>query len=479
MTGAPLIGRTLAGYRIEAEIGRGGQGVVYRATQVRLARAVALKIVFPQLAADDGFRERFRREGRSAASLEHPNVIPVYEAGEADGLAYLAIKYVEGPSLDRLLRTGPLPPARAIPILRQLAAALDHAAAAGVVHRDVKPANILLDRGDHAYLTDFGLSKAVSGAGLTRTGTWLGTLEYMAPEQIRGQPVTPAADRYALAAVAVELLTGRPPFETTERTALLYAHLHDPPPIASARVGGIGPRADAVLARGLAKSPDDRHPSAAAFVQALEAALARAPRPTATAESPITEPAGAGPPPPRRGRRWVPWAIGGGVVAAIGGVVAGILLSLGGGTEAPPPPEPFPTAAESALLAHVPSDTRDSCTRTGAEAAPGAGASVSCSRQGARVRYESFPTRDAEQADYARVVDPHVTRSSGDCPERIPSEDTYTHDRVTVGRWACYLDGGQATIVWAHDGLMIVSTMRGGSRDMAATREIWTGAGPE
>ncbi|MEW6583707.1 MAG: serine/threonine-protein kinase, partial [Actinomycetota bacterium] len=271
-----LVGQTIEGYRIEAEIGRGGQAVVYRATQLSLQRAVALKVVGPHGGLDPGFLERFRREGISAARLEHPHVIPVYEAGEHDGVAFLAMKLVDGPTLDGLVRQeGPLPYRRAVALLRQVAEALDYAAGRGLVHRDVKPANVLIGPGDHVYLSDFGLTKALEGAGaLTRTGTWMGTLEYIAPEQVTGGQVTPAADRYALAVIAYELLTGRSPFPREDRTALMYAHAHDTAPLPSVVRPGLPAGVDAALQRGLAKSPEARHPTAVALVDELAAALA-------------------------------------------------------------------------------------------------------------------------------------------------------------------------------------------------------------
>lgn len=269
-----MIGRTLEGYRIDAEIGRGGQAVVYRATQLSLQRTVALKVVSSQYSNDPGFRERFRLEGISAARLEHPNIVPVYEAGDSEGLSFLAMKYVEGPSVDGVIRSsGAFAVRRALNVLEQIAGALDHADRLGILHRDVKPANILLGPGDHAYLSDFGLARAIEAAGLTQSGTWLGTLEYVAPEQISGNELSAAADRYALAMVATEMLTGAPAFQRESKAAMLYAHLHDSPDPPSDTRPALGPGVDSVIARGLAKAPEDRHPSAAAFVEALQAAV--------------------------------------------------------------------------------------------------------------------------------------------------------------------------------------------------------------
>ncbi|MEQ9094602.1 MAG: serine/threonine-protein kinase, partial [Miltoncostaeaceae bacterium] len=228
-----MIGRELEGYRIEAELGRGGQAIVYRATQLSLQRTVALKVVSPQLSSDDNFKERFTREGIAAANLDHPHVIQVFEAGEAGGLAFLSMKFVDGPSFDAVVHApGGVTPRRTLSILRQVAEALDYMAQRGMVHRDVKPANVLLGPGDHAYLSDFGLIKAISEARLTSSGVWMGTLEYVAPEQIRGGEITPAADRYALAAMAFEALTGRTLFPREARTATLFAHVNDEPPAA-------------------------------------------------------------------------------------------------------------------------------------------------------------------------------------------------------------------------------------------------------
>ncbi len=249
-----LIGSTLQGYRVEAEIGRGGQAVVYRATQLSLQRVVALKVVAPS-DSDPAFLERFTREGITAAGLDHPHIIPVVEAGRAEGLAFLAMKFIDGPSLETLLRApGGIEARRALAICGQVAEALDYLSALGMVHRDVTPANILLGPGDHAYLSDFGLSHAVAQSRPARTGTWVGTVGYAAPEQIRGDAVNAAVDRYALAAVAFRCLTGGPVFPGDRDTAL-RAHLTAPPPAASARNPSLGPLVDGVLAHGLATDP--------------------------------------------------------------------------------------------------------------------------------------------------------------------------------------------------------------------------------
>ena len=264
-------GTTFAGYRIEGPLGQGGMGVVYRATQIALDRIVALKVIAPQLAQDENFRERFQRESRTAASIEHPHVVPVHEAGEHEGVLFISMRFIEGTDLRALLREhGALEPERAVRIISQVASALDAAHARGLVHRDVKPANILLASGgeDHAYLTDFGLTKHTESAGgLTGTGQFVGTLDYMAPEQIKGEPVDGRADVYALGCVLHELLTGAPPFVRDSEVAKLWAHTNEPPPEPP---GPLGP----VVTRAMAKDPADRHPSAGDLGRAAQAALA-------------------------------------------------------------------------------------------------------------------------------------------------------------------------------------------------------------
>jgi serine/threonine-protein kinase len=264
-------GAEFAGCRIEAVAGRGGMGVVYRATELSLGRPVALKLLAPERARDEEFRERFQRESRMAAAIDHPNVIPVYAAGEHDGSLYLVMRYVGGTDLHALLReSGALSPARAADIVAQVAAALDAAHRAGLVHRDVKPANVLL-AGDHAYLSDFGLTRlAGSDSGLTEAGHWIGTVEYCSPEQLRGHRTDARADVYSLGCVLFAALTGGPPFAHGTVPATMLAHLNDPPPPPSSH--GAPREFDRVIARALAKAPGDRFPSAGDLGRAALAA---------------------------------------------------------------------------------------------------------------------------------------------------------------------------------------------------------------
>ncbi len=260
-------GAVVAGYRIERLLGRGGMGHVYLTTQLSLDRRVALKLIAPDLADDGGFRERFVNESRLAASIDHPHVIPVYEADERDGVLFLAMRYVDGPNLKELVGThGRLEPARAVRIVAQVADALQAAHDRGLVHRDVKPANVLVAGGEgreHAYLTDFGLTKrSASESGLTQTGQWVGTLDYVAPEQLRGEAIDGRADVYALGCVLYEALTGRPPFPRDNDIAKLWAHISDPVPSPRALFPDIPQAIEDVVTRAMDKAPDHRFASA-------------------------------------------------------------------------------------------------------------------------------------------------------------------------------------------------------------------------
>jgi serine/threonine protein kinase/DNA-binding beta-propeller fold protein YncE len=274
-------GSRIAGYVLEEQVGAGGMAVVFRAHDVRLDRQVALKILAPALAADQNFRQRFIRESRAAAAVDDPHIIPVFEAGEAAGVLFIAMRYVRGGDVRALLvESGPLPPARVAEIIFQVSSALDAAHDRGLVHRDVKPGNMLLDsrtgsgRPDHVYLSDFGLSKAtVADSGLTGTGTFLGTVDYVAPEQIEGKPVDGRADQYALACAAFELLTGSPPFRRDAAIAAIYAHMSEPAPMITTIRPGLPPAMDAVFARALAKAAADRWPRCQDFARALLAAV--------------------------------------------------------------------------------------------------------------------------------------------------------------------------------------------------------------
>jgi hypothetical protein len=311
------------GYRIEAVAGRGGMGVVYRARDLALDRIVALKMIAPWLVEDEGARRRFLRESRLAAAIEHPHVLPIYAAGEHDGVAYLVMRFVSGEDLRTIVRaSGPLDPVRAARTVARVAGALDAIHRAGLVHRDVKPANILFADSGHVYLSDFGLTRSTSTtSGPTRSGQWVGTAHYVAPEQIRGEAVDGRADVYALGGVLYFALTGEPPFTRDREEATLWAHLTEPPPRASALRPELPSAFDDVITRAMAKDPDDRYSSAGAFGRAVLAAVGLA---AESEDATVAVRTSTG----RRTRRPVRWIVVAavaalGIAAALGAVVLG------------------------------------------------------------------------------------------------------------------------------------------------------------
>jgi hypothetical protein len=367
-------GEEFAGHRIESLAGRGGMGVVYRATHLALDLTVALKVIAPEYAEDPEFRERFKRESRLAASLDHPNVIPIRHAGEEDGLLYVTMRYVDGSDLGRAIsRSDGLPPAAAVAIVADVAAALDAAHQRGLVHRDIKPGNILLEERGGAprtYLTDFGLTRHQQGtARLTRTGQWMGTLDYVAPEQIRGADVDGRADFYSLGCVLYHAIAGDVPFPRDSEVAAIYAQLEDATPALAGAVEGVSAELDAVVQRATAKRPGDRYSSGAEFADDAKAALrapavpvaaAAPPPPAAPAPAaaegsegfrppdPAATRTAAGAPPTRAAaspRRRLPRALVPAVaLAALAAVAVAVLAGGGGGDDEPsstsdsPPP---------------------------------------------------------------------------------------------------------------------------------------------
>ena len=350
-------GRVVAGYRLEEQVGTGGMAVVFRAIDERLGRRVALKLLAPDLALDAQFRARFTRELRASIAVEHPHIIPVHAAGEADGILYIAMRLVSGGDLRSLIRrTGPVAPERAATIISAIASALDAAHAAGLVHRDVKPANILLDSAhglpDHVYLSDFGLAKhLVSATSITQPGQFLGTPDYAAPEQITGRAVDGRADQYALAGVAVALLTGRPPYARGSQMSVLWAHVSEPPPALHTVRPQLPPMVDQVIARAMAKAPDGRYPSCGEFAAGLQDALtegtgerSRAGTVTVTALSP--SPGASTPERPARGRPrgrhrsrvGLLMLAGGGLAAALAGLAVTGGLRVHSRPSRPPAP---------------------------------------------------------------------------------------------------------------------------------------------
>ncbi len=426
-------GSQLGGYRVATVLGRGGMGVVYLAQQLALERRVALKVISEDLSRDPEFRERFMREAQVAASLDHRRIIPVFDAGEADGRLFLSMRYVKGLDLRTVLQLeGPLEPERALPILESVGEALDAAHALGLVHRDVKPANVLIEDGpgpesERVFLTDFGLTKRVDApSGLTRTGIFVGTPAYSSPEQCSGKPVDGRTDVYSLACVLHECLAGATPFPRDSDAQVLAAHLLEPPPRPSAVRPGLPPALDDVLAKGMAKEPADRYATCGELVAAAGAALRAAPA-AATVEAPgpflpaaPTEPIPAVPPPvsadaptvggvgmevpptlvgrggvaPRRRRGLVTVLVLIGILL-VGGVI--VALAIGGGGEPKAEPSSGPT---------------DGGTSTSPTTAPSGGPSTSSTttggQGGAALAAYTTGVDDllAESADYRqRLVD--------------------------------------------------------------------------
>jgi hypothetical protein len=381
-----LTGRTLGRYRLETLLGRGGMADVWRATDTKLARTVAVKVIHATVAQDPQFAERFLREARVVASLEHPNILPVYDFGDEGGIPFLVMPHLAGGTLRDRLRGSPAPLAVAASWVRQLADALDAAHAAGILHRDVKPANVLLGRDDRLFLADFGIAKMVETmTGLTATGVVVGTPVYMAPEQAQGQPASPATDRYALAVVAYEILAGRPPFEGDNPLSLMHQHVSTPAPALSTKVGGLPAGLDAVLCRALSKDPAERPPTCRALADAVYAFVPTGVLPAlvsggwatpgATTAPTVIQSRGATPAVSltsdatvltagRRKRRGLTWAVGVSAAALVALVAVGIAgkarrdaarVALAAATPAPAAPAvPTPAPAVPVTVIEVP-----------------------------------------------------------------------------------------------------------------------------
>src|SRR5436190_3383174 len=340
-------------YRVTRRIASGGMATVYACEDQVLGRLVAVKVLAAHFAADPSAAERFQREARAAARVsDHPNVVTIYDIGEHEGTAFIVMEYFPGGTVaDRLRGDDPVPHPTALRWIDETAAALDHAHRAGIVHRDVKPANLLLDANGRVAVADFGIARMASEAGVTSTGVVLGTAAYLSPEQALGQPASAASDRYALAVVAYELLTGGKLFPAEHPAAQARAHVETPPPRPSELAPDLAPAVDRVLWRGLEKDPDDRWPTASAMVEALEDSLgdqaepataptapvaprpARPARPPSRPSRPVGATMGSAAPTPRRRRNWAPVL----VAAAIVGLLAGAAIAgiIGGGSESP------------------------------------------------------------------------------------------------------------------------------------------------
>ena len=500
MASRTRIGTQVAGFRIESVLGRGGMSVVYVAEQVRLGRRVALKVLTTELAWDDQFRERFVRESQIAAAIDHPNIIPIYDAGEDDGLLYIAMRFVQGPDLKEVLKRGNLGVGRTIFLVEQIASALDAAHAHSLVHRDVKPGNILLEEStDHAYLTDFGVAKQTTARGLTSTGHFLGTVEYAAPEQIEGGPVDARTDVYALGCVLYECLTSSPPFAHGTEHAVLHAHLVDPPPSVTRLRPELPHAFDGVIATALAKDPNERYSSCGDLVHAARnaasgtarrAEAARTPALTlpsaATVPEPDPEPRDAAEPhavtqqpdaaePARAAERpmqatWLTPAkllllmLALVVVASAASGAAVYFLTRNDHTAAATKSQTAQGPVIHPLSALVPAPVWDSCkvmpTRAGAVAS-----AVCLQPKGAttftpdRLELSTFVSGAAVQRAYDAERRRHsVGRNFGRCNGvSWGGEGTWLHNASAPGAKPkpggsrfCYFDGNKAVMVWTH-----------------------------
>jgi serine/threonine protein kinase len=497
----PRVGADLGNYHIEAVVGRGGMGVVYRAEQVGLARKVALKVLAPTLVDDEAFRARFVRESQMAAAIDHPNILPIYEAGQAEGVYFLAMRFVDGTDLESRLRAGALEPRDTIRILAQVASALDAASEAGLVHRDVKPANILIasskgvEKADHAYLTDFGLTKhRGSQTGLTQSGAFMGTLDYIAPEQVEGRPVDGRTDQYSLACVAFHCLTGTTPFPRDTDIAIAMAHLREQPPSATSLRPELPPDVDRVLARALAKKQDDRYPSSEGFVGALRQALGVR----------VSEPH---PVPPATTSNRLPLLIGllaVVAVVAVGGI--GLLVSRAGqaspstsAAELPstsvtgsaplePTGDPFPTLLESSLILSLPNESGPECdrgddallpTRQGPSVRPRA--HVVCSLVGGQgletIEIWLLPfMADIRGSDVIVALATAAGVAEGDCATTDKGGGGwYAPETDLYGGHACWPsgDGTGSELAWSVDEAWVVYRARLNGRDHAALHAWW------
>jgi serine/threonine-protein kinase len=485
MASRTRIGTQVAGFRIESMLGRGGMSVVYVAEQVRLGRKVALKVLTTELAWEEQFRERFVRESQIAAAIDHPNIIPIYDAGEDDGLLYIAMRFVDGPDLKEVLKRGDLGVGRTIFLVEQVASALDAAHAHSLVHRDVKPGNILLEEStDHAYLTDFGVAKQTTARGLTSTGHFLGTVEYAAPEQIEGGPVDARTDVYALGCVLYECLTSSPPFSQGTEHAVLHAHLVDPPPSVTRARPELPHAFDAVISTALAKDPADRFSSCGELAYAARNAASgvgrradpvRAPAATlASAETPRAAPAPepaatalpeAEPSSSRTGLTTTKLMLLMLVLvvaasAASGGIV--YLLTRNDQVAARPLVARGPTIHP--LSALVPAPIWDSCKTVAPR--PGAIGTAECPRPAGattfapdRLELSTFASGAAVQRAYeAERRRHHVGRDFGRCNGLTwGGEGIWLHNPSAPGTAAkpggsrfCYFAGNNVVIVWTH-----------------------------
>lgn len=522
----PRVGTELAGYRIDELLDRGGMGVVYLAEHIRLGRKVAFKVLSAELADDDRFRERFLRESRIASSLNHPNVVPIFDAGEADGVLFLAMQYIPRTLEGVIKQEGALEPQRVLSIVAQVASALDAAHANGLIHRDVKPANILMTGSaatlDQVYLADFGLTKrSESQAGSSLTGQFVGTVDYVAPEQIEGKDVDSRVDVYSLGCLLYQCLTATPPFNKDNEVAVLWAHLREDPPKVSTRIPELPAAIDEVVAKAMAKSPDDRYPTCADLVSAARVALS-APathadpavvrtEPRAVSAPGVTKDKGASSQPAtekrRRSRLWrAAWII----LAFIAGGVAGWASHVEFGWRFSSPPEGDPgmqlVSVDQLLYELIPSDIAVHCG-PGRNPSGAFVATFECRlSHGITVTYSFAHSGDDLRSFYAeRLKTSNVHGDSGGCKENLAvasgsgsSPTTYSGEGVWYrvlsrrhstkppsnraqpsGRVFCYTNGTRFGLDWTDDSLHIYSSALIAPRDPDFLIDWWANdAGP-
>jgi Protein kinase domain len=507
MVAVPRIGTEFAGYRIEALIGRGGMSVVYRAENTRLGNKVALKLLAEELAGDESFRERFVRESRTAASINHPNIVTIYDAGDWEGVLYIAMRHVDGDLKELLRRDGPLSIDTALAVLAQVGSALDAAHARGLLHRDVKPANILLDPPSepdglpHAYLADFGLTKHLeSRSGITASGQFVGTIDYMSPEQIEGRDVDARTDVYSLGCVVFECLAGSTPFRRETEVAVLWAHMREAPPPVSELRPDLPVAVDDVIAKAVAKAPDDRYATCRELVDDLREALEGvsdrrtrgAPPPAVTAR---TEPSPRGKPPRRRLQNVFAWAGG--------ALLVGVALGAGGqALFFKPDPEiivPGTTGPQmdAQLLKYIPQPLRKSCAAAERLTLDFV-SSIVCrpgGREIQRVEYNKAESGEKMRTHFEKRaigeglgtfgVQFQPQSHCGEPPalREWRSRGKAGHRPLEIGeagadgRFLCFRQEGWAAVEWTDQGVDVYSAAYG--RDLGRLFEWWkTKAGP-
>jgi hypothetical protein len=493
MVVVPRIGTEFAGYRIEALIGRGGMSVVYRAENPRLGNKVALKLLAEELAADESFRERFVRESRTAAAINHPNIVTIYDAGDWDGVLYIAMRHVDGDLKELLRRDGPLPLDTALSVVSQVGSALDAAHARGLLHRDVKPANILLDPASepdglpHAYLADFGLTKHLeSRSGITASGQFVGTIDYMSPEQIEGRDVDARTDIYSLGCVVFECLAGTTPFRRETDVAVLWAHMReDPPPVTELRPE-LSAAVDQVVAKAVAKDPDHRYSRCRELIDDLGEALGAERGRTRAAPTAVVPKAEAGRLAPagreQRPRRWLRWASAAAalvVAAVVGGVAVALLrpedTRIIAATGTPPS-----TAYDQLLIDLVPKSLQRSCRPT-ERLTQDFDSSIVCRTGGRdvnRVQYNKAQSGRLMNAHFRKralaeglVLPSESLKRKSNCGSppalaewRRVSETGHRPIRPGEepnGRFLCYRQNGWAAIEWTDNRRDVYSTAYG------------------